>query len=145
MFCLHFPLNQICATIGWHNVKRKLPIVPHVNMDMSDWRKVRYVRSPPYPCTLLGSPMCASQVRFLLFAIVFPSSLPWLSQVHLHGLQVCFQCAQVRFKGTPKCFLQVVVRYGFSPPQHSKYYVLVHSRRRFLRGVPSQFTEAHLP
>ena len=23
--------------------------------------------------------------------------------------------------------------------------VLVHSRRRFLRGVPSQFTEAHLP
>jgi hypothetical protein len=24
-------------------------------------------------------------------------------------------------------------------------YVLVHSRRRFLREVPSQFTEAHLP
>jgi len=23
--------------------------------------------------------------------------------------------------------------------------VLVHSRRQFLRGVPSQFTEAHLP
>jgi len=25
------------------------------------------------------------------------------------------------------------------------YSVLAHSRRRFLRGVPSQFTEAHIP
>jgi len=29
--------------------------------------------------------------------------------------------------------------------QHTWFNILVHSRRRFLRGVPSQFTEAHLP
>ena len=28
---------------------------------------------------------------------------------------------------------------------YNRLNVLVHSRRRFLRGVPSQFTEAHLP